>query len=126
MCAAYTAAYLARIGQAYFPKNKDYLYCLIDFMFKLYDRTVQKGHPALELNVYLELFEPTIDWLMQCIAYEAERTVFVQIWELYNKHPKHVVFLKSIVKYFPSNIIAAACTTLCGSIRDDYKDKCDD
>lgn len=77
MCAAYTAAYLARIGQAYFPKNKDYLYTLMDFMFKLYDRMVAKGHPSLDLPVYLELFEPTIDWLMQCIAFEAERGVFV-------------------------------------------------
>lgn len=44
MCAAYTAAYLARVGQSYFPNIKDYLICLVDFMFKLYDVTVKRGH----------------------------------------------------------------------------------
>jgi hypothetical protein len=36
------------------------------------------------------------------------------------------VFLKSIVKYFPSPIIAAATTTLMKSVKDDYMNKVDD
>ena len=64
MCAAYTAAYLARVGQSYFPAQKDYLICLIDFLFKLYDITVKRGHAHLDLETYLSLFEPPIDWLI--------------------------------------------------------------
>jgi len=126
MCAAYTAAYLARVGQSFFPTQKDYLVCLIDFLFKLYDITVKRGHQQLDLETYLSLFEPPIDWLIQCLAYEADRSIFATVWDLYGKHNKHVVFLKSIVKYFPSLIIAAATTTLMKSIKEDYVNKVDD
>jgi len=37
-----------------------------------------------------------------------------------------VVFLKSIVKYFPSPIIAAATTTLMKSVKEDFNGKVDD
>jgi hypothetical protein len=33
-------------------------------MFKLYSSIVVKGHPTLEMEKYLSLFEPTIDWLI--------------------------------------------------------------
>jgi hypothetical protein len=89
-------------------------------MFKLYDITVKRGHQSLDLDTYLSLFEPPIDWLIQCLAYEADRSIFATVWDLYTKNIKHVVFLKSIVKYFPSPIIAAACTTLMKSVKEDY------
>ena len=70
------------------------------------------------------LFEPTIDWLFQCLAYESDRGIFVTVWELYGKSEKHSVFLKSIIKYFPSPIVSAATTTLLASTREDFAD-CD-
>lgn len=44
LCASYTCAYLARVGNAIDPTNKDYLLLLVDYMFKLYDSIVEQGH----------------------------------------------------------------------------------
>jgi hypothetical protein len=52
LCAAYTCAYLARVGHANQPMQKEYLHILIDYMFKLFDLVVSKGHPSLEPEKY--------------------------------------------------------------------------
>lgn len=44
LCATYTCAYLARIGHDMVPQQKDYLFLLIDFMFKIYDASHQRGN----------------------------------------------------------------------------------
>jgi len=49
LCAAYTCAYLARVGHQCAPSSKDYLFILVEFMFKLYTNIVDKGHPSLDL-----------------------------------------------------------------------------
>lgn len=48
LCAAYTCAYLARVGHAQSPNSKDYLMLLVEYAFKLSDVVVKKGHPRLE------------------------------------------------------------------------------
>lgn len=40
LCASYTCAYLARVGYALNPMDKDYLLLLMEYMFKLYDSVV--------------------------------------------------------------------------------------
>lgn len=69
LCASYTCAYLARVGNNIDPMKKDYLLIMVEYMFKLYDNIVNKGHKTLPLDQYLLLYEPTIDWLLQCLAY---------------------------------------------------------
>jgi len=64
LCATYTCAYLARIGHQMVPKQKDYLFLLIDFMFKIYDASYQRGNQASDNESYMGLFHPTIDWVM--------------------------------------------------------------
>lgn len=112
LCASYTCAYLARVGHEMAPNQKDYLYILIELMLKLYDASVSRGHNSIALEQYKKLFDPTIDWVVQCIAYQADRSTFKDIWALYSTNKKHPIFLKSIIRYFPSEIISVA-TTIC-------------
>lgn len=126
LCAAYTCAYLARVGHAQAPNSKDYLMLLVEFAFKLSDVVVKRGHPRLEPDQYYKLFEPSFDWLIQCLAYQSNKQVFMALWDLYSKHVKKPIFLKSIIKYFPSEIIASATTTLAHTIKEDFKDNVDD
>jgi hypothetical protein len=60
----------------------------------------------------MSLFDPTVDWLMQCLAYQADRNVFKDVWALYGNNEKHAIFLKSIIRYFPSEIISVAVTVI--------------
>lgn len=48
LCATYTCAYLARVGHATQPKEKEYLHVLVDYMFKVYALVCQKGHPTVD------------------------------------------------------------------------------
>lgn len=44
LCACYTAAYLARVGQTIDPEEKDYLMVLIDFAFKITEKAIREGN----------------------------------------------------------------------------------
>ena len=57
------------------------------------------------------MFEPTIDWLFQCVGHNANKQLFVKVYELYEANPKKAIYLKSIIRYFPSEMIASATTT---------------
>lgn len=76
LCAAYTCAYLARVGHQFAPNSKDYLFLLVEYMMKLYTYAFDKGHPVLDLAQYMSLFDPTIDWVIQCIAFQSDRETF--------------------------------------------------
>lgn len=61
-----------------------------------------------------------MDWLIQCFAYQADRQLFGDIWAIYQNHPKHAIFLKSIIRYFPSEIISVTVSIMINSINTDY------
>lgn len=126
LCAMYTCTYLARVGHIHSPNEREYLYLMIEYMMRLYTNVVEKGHPMLELSQYLSLFEPCIDWVMQCIAHGANRDVFKQIFEMYSSQKKHAVFLKAIIRYFPSEIVSVAVGTLAKSIKVDFDGRIED
>lgn len=126
LCASYTCAYLARVGYATDPNAKEYLNLLVDFMFKIYAKSYTQGHPSVERAKYMSLFDPTVDWLIQCLAYQASREVFRQVWEMYTNNEKHVIFLKSIIRYFPSDIISVTVGAITNSIKTDFANRPDD
>lgn len=66
------------------------------------------------------MFEPTIDWLFQCVGHNAGKQTFIKVFDLYEKNEKKPIYLKSIVNYFPSELIASATTTLIMCIKDHY------
>ena len=45
---------------------------------------------------------------------------------MYSSNEKHVVFLKSIIRYFPSDIISVAVGVITASIKTDFAGKPDD
>jgi len=122
LCAMYTAAYLARVGYSINPEAKDYLMILADFSFKMMEKAHKEGNSKCKsLEQYLSLFEPSIDWLFQCIGFGSSKKIFAQVYDLYeNSKQKHAIFLQSIIRHFPSDIIASATTTMIGCIRDHY------
>lgn len=117
LCAVYTCAYLARVGHSNQPKQKDYLHVLVEYLFKVYNRVVEKGHHSLEAAEYQSLFHPPIDWVIQCVAWQADRNEFKDLWTLFsNCKVKHAIFLKSIIRYFPAEIISVAVGVIMKSI----------
>ena len=49
------------------------------------------------------------------------------MYDLYNNNSKkHAIFLKSIIRYFPSDIVSVAVTVLAMSIKNDFDGRIDD
>lgn len=47
LCAAYTCAYLARVGHTIDPNQKEYLMVMVEFMYKHYNQAIKNGNPKL-------------------------------------------------------------------------------
>jgi hypothetical protein len=125
LCCAYTCAYLARVGHAISPNTKDYLLLMVEFMYKHFNHAIKNGHSKLSPEQYFGLFEPTIDWLFQCVGHNASKQVFVKVFEIYEANPKKAIYLKAIIQYFPSDIIASTTTAMIMQIRDNYSTEAD-
>lgn len=52
--------------------------------------------------------------------------MFKDVIELYKNNKKHAIFLKSIIRYFPSDIVSVAVTVLANSIKTDFDGRIDD
>ena len=122
LCAVYTASYLARTGYSVDPEQKEYLFVLVDFCFKIYDKAMKKGNDKCQnLEEYAQLFEPAIDWIFQCLAFGADKKLFAQVYDIYEKSKvKYGIFLQSIIRHFPSEIIASATTTMLMCIKENH------
>lgn len=46
----------------------------------------------------------------------------MKVYELYEQNEKKPIFLKSIIAYFPSEIVASATTAMMSSIKEHYTD----
>lgn len=122
LCACYTAAYLARVGYSIDREAKDYLMILADFSFKITEKAIIEGNSKCQTpEQYFSLFEPSIDWLFQCLGHGANKALFAQTFDLYEKSKyKRAIYLQSIIRYFPSEIIASATTTMLACIKDHF------
>ena len=120
LCATYTCAYLARVGHSIDPNQKEYLMNMVEFAYKHYNYAIKNGHSKLSQEQYFSLFEPTIDWLFQCVGHNANKQTFIKVYEMYEANPKKAIYLKSIIRYFPSELIASATSTIIGAIKDHF------
>ena len=127
LCATYTAAYLARVGHSINPEAKDYLMILTEFSFLITAKAIKEGNSKCASDEqYFSLFEPAIDWLFQCLATGSNKKIFAEVFDLYEKsEKKKAIFLESIMRYFPSEIIASATTTMIMCIKDHYTEEKD-
>ena len=124
LCACYTAAYLARVGYTINPESKDYLVVLVEFTFQITAKAIKEGNSKCASDEqYFSLFEPSIDWLFQCLCHGASKKLFAQVFDMYEKSQyKRAIFLQSIIRHFSSDIIASAATTMIHCIKDHYTD----
>jgi hypothetical protein len=54
------------------------------------------------------------------VGHNANKATFVKVYELYEANPKKAIYLKSIIRYFPAEMIASATTTIINAIKDHY------
>ena len=101
LSASYTCMYLARWGEDIDPTAKNYLFTMIEAMYKHWNYAAEYGNPYLDNDKYFKLFEPAIDWLFYCAGQNATEKMFRKAIKMYNKNTKKSIYLSSILLHFP-------------------------
>ena len=62
-----------------------------------------------EMPVYLNLYTPALDWILQCAAYRATDDVMTEILGVFSRSGNSALLLNSIISSFSPEYIAARC-----------------
>uniref|UniRef100_A0A8C5U914 VPS35 endosomal protein-sorting factor-like n=1 Tax=Malurus cyaneus samueli TaxID=2593467 RepID=A0A8C5U914_9PASS len=116
LVAVYARAYLCRVGMEVAPQlkeslNKNFFDFLLTFK-QIHGDTVQNQLvvQGVEIPLYLTLYSPAIDWILQCIAYHApDVTTFELMLSCIDLCCVHcsALLLNSIMSAFRADFIAA-------------------
>ncbi|XP_061404857.1 LOW QUALITY PROTEIN: VPS35 endosomal protein-sorting factor-like [Lethenteron reissneri] len=127
LVAMFARAYICRVGVEGAPHRRELLTCnFFDFLLtfkQLQSNSVQNllATQGLDMPMYLTLYSPAVDWVLQCLAYRAPETVLVEMMERCRKVGNSGLLLNSIMSAFRAEFIAARTTALIPMIKE-----CDD
>uniref|UniRef100_A0A8C5QFY2 VPS35 endosomal protein-sorting factor-like n=1 Tax=Leptobrachium leishanense TaxID=445787 RepID=A0A8C5QFY2_9ANUR len=113
LVAVYARAYLCRVGMEVAPSIKESLnQNFFDFLLtfkQIHSDTVQNqlAVQMVEIPIYLTLYSPAIDWMLQCIAYRAPEALLTEMMERCKKLGNNALLLNSVMCAFREEFIAA-------------------
>ncbi|XP_015271594.1 PREDICTED: UPF0505 protein C16orf62 homolog [Gekko japonicus] len=113
LVAVYARAYLCRVGMEVAPQlkeslNKNFFDFLLTFK-QIHGDTVQNQLvvQCVEIPLYLTLYSPAIDWILQCISYWAAEVLLTEVMERCKKLGNNALLLNSVMSAFRAEFIAA-------------------
>ncbi|KAM9336346.1 LOW QUALITY PROTEIN: VPS35 endosomal protein-sorting factor-like [Symphorus nematophorus] len=124
LVAAYTRAYLCRVGMEVAPHLKDSLnrnfFDLLGTFRQISGESVQNQlvQQRVEVPEYLTLYSPAINWILQCIAYRAPEPLLTEMMERCKKLGNNALLLNSVMRAFRPEFVAARATDFIGMIKD--------
>uniref|UniRef100_A0A8V0YXH1 VPS35 endosomal protein-sorting factor-like n=1 Tax=Gallus gallus TaxID=9031 RepID=A0A8V0YXH1_CHICK len=124
LVAVYARAYLCRVGMEVAPQlkeslNKNFFDFLLTFK-QIHGDTVQNQLvvQCVEIPLYLTLYSPAIDWILQCIAYRAPEVLLTEMMERCKKLGNNALLLNSVMSAFRAEFIAARSMDFIGMIKE--------
>uniref|UniRef100_A0A8C3H435 VPS35 endosomal protein-sorting factor-like n=1 Tax=Corvus moneduloides TaxID=1196302 RepID=A0A8C3H435_CORMO len=124
LVAVYARAYLCRVGMEVAPQlkeslNKNFFDFLLTFK-QIHGDTVQNQLvvQCVEIPLYLTLYSPAIDWILQCIAYHAPDVLLTEMMERCKKLGNNALLLNSVMSAFRAEFIAARSMDFIGMIKE--------
>ncbi|KAM3592424.1 uncharacterized protein V6R79_018339 [Siganus canaliculatus] len=124
LVAAYTRAYLCRVGMEVAPHLKDSLnrnfFDLLRTFRQISSESVQNQLVVqrVEMPEYLTLYSPAINWILQCIAYRAPEPLLMEMMERCKKLGNNALLLNSVMRAFRPEFVATRATDFIGMIKD--------
>ncbi|XP_030068287.1 VPS35 endosomal protein-sorting factor-like [Microcaecilia unicolor] len=124
LVAVYARTYLCRVGIEVAPHlkenlNKNFFDFLLTFK-QIHGDMVQNQLVAqkVEIPLYLTLYSPAIDWILQCIAYRAPEVLLTEMMERCRKLGNNALLLNSVMSAFRAEFIAARSMEFIGMIKE--------
>ena len=108
----FARAYLARRGHVVAPLQKDYLNMMVNDHVFLQQTFSEPSHLEVLSNrglssaEYLDLFSPSLDWIVQCVAVRSDEALFRSTLAKYTDKSSGIV-LNSIISSFDPKYISA-------------------
>ncbi|XP_033908670.2 VPS35 endosomal protein-sorting factor-like [Acipenser ruthenus] len=124
LVAVYARAYLCRVGMEVAPQLKDSLnknfFDLLTTFKQIHGDSVQNQLvlQRVEIPVYLTLYSPAIDWILQCVAYRAPEALLTEMMERCKKLGNNALLLNSVMSAFRSEFIAARAMDFIAMIKE--------
>ncbi|XP_041829823.1 VPS35 endosomal protein-sorting factor-like [Melanotaenia boesemani] len=124
LVAAYTRAYLCRVGMEVAPHLKDSLnrnfFDLLATFRQISSESIQNQLviQRVEVPEYLTLYSPAINWILQCIAYRAPEPLLTEMMERCKTLANNALLLNSVMRAFRPEFVAARATDFIGMIKD--------
>ncbi|XP_033107964.1 VPS35 endosomal protein sorting factor-like [Anneissia japonica] len=112
LVAIYARAYLCRVGVAVAPDVKDHLINnFFDFLStfpQLQKDSVQNilAVQRLVMAIYLSLYSPALDWILQCISHKTSEEALTEILAKCKKQCNNALLLNSIISAFKPEFIS--------------------
>ncbi|XP_007498241.2 VPS35 endosomal protein-sorting factor-like isoform X1 [Monodelphis domestica] len=124
LVSVYARAYLCRVGMEVAPHlkenlNKNFFDFLLTFK-QIHGDTVQNQLvvQGVEIPLYLTLYSPAIDWILQCIAYHAPEVLLTEMMERCKKLGNNALLLNSVMSAFRAEFIATRSMDFIGMIKE--------
>ncbi|XP_077407451.1 VPS35 endosomal protein-sorting factor-like isoform X3 [Vanacampus margaritifer] len=124
LVAAYTRAYLCRVGMEVAPSLKDGLkrnfFDLLGTFRQISGESVRSQLLAqrVEMPEYLTLYSPAVNWILQCSAYRAPETLLTEMMERCKKMGNNALLLNSVMRAFRPEFVATRAMDFIGMIKD--------
>ncbi|KAM9773653.1 VPS35 endosomal protein-sorting factor-like isoform X2 [Syngnathus typhle] len=124
LVAAYTRAYLCRVGMEVAPSLKDSLkrnfFDLLGTFRQINGESVgsQLLAQRVEMPEYLTLYSPAINWILHCSAYRAPESVLTEMMERCKKLGNNALLLNSVMRAFRPEFVATRAMDFIGMIKD--------
>ncbi|XP_020910868.1 UPF0505 protein C16orf62 homolog [Exaiptasia diaphana] len=112
LVAIYARCYICRVGILVAPNVKEHLlenlYSFITCYKQLQSDSVQNtlATQRLEMQQYLQLFPPALDWILQCVAHKTSETALTDILNRCKEECNSALLLNSIVLAFQPQFIS--------------------
>uniref|UniRef100_A0A663ESL5 VPS35 endosomal protein-sorting factor-like n=1 Tax=Aquila chrysaetos chrysaetos TaxID=223781 RepID=A0A663ESL5_AQUCH len=118
LVAVYARAYLCRVGSPIKYLFTATCFCLL--FQQIHGDTVQNQLvvQCVEIPLYLTLYSPAIDWILQCIAYRAPEVLLTEMMERCRKLGNNALLLNSVMSAFRAEFIAARSMDFIGMIKE--------
>ncbi|XP_029432414.1 VPS35 endosomal protein sorting factor-like isoform X2 [Rhinatrema bivittatum] len=124
LVAVYARTYLCRVGIEVAPQlkenlNKNFFDFLLTFK-QIHGDTVQNQLVVqkVEIPLYLTLYSPAIDWILQCISYRAPEVLLTEMMERCRKLGNNALLLNSVMSAFRAEFIATRSLEFIGMIKE--------
>lgn len=124
LVATYARCFLARKGHELIPDEKGYLMILYEDFFATLP---QMQTPAFEnflkqsqltRDQYLDLFSPALEWIIECIGYNAGDAIFQRLLRSYEEKCKQSMVLNHIISSFDPSVVSNSASILIFMIKD--------